>query len=83
MYQQRAAGDWFLSDDDGPYPASDGIAADAANAGPLYRGPADGRRHEEVRQGYHGPNPKGRKAEWFFTTYSRAVVTPGRKEHLR
>lgn len=83
MYEQRAAGkDWFLSDDDGPYPAADGSLKTRRMLVRFASGPSAAVGSEEVRQSYHGPNPKGRKAERLFTTHSRAPLTPGRKEHF-
>ncbi len=75
-------GDWFASDDDGAYPCSEGawparrmlvrFATDAATTAGV----------ETIDQPYHCPNPKGRPAERFFTTFSRRGLTPGRAERF-
>jgi hypothetical protein len=83
MYEKRAAGnDWFLSDDDGGYPAADGTLKTRRMLVRFAAGQGGTMGSEEVRLNYHGPNPKGRKPERFFTTYSRVPVTPGRKQHF-
>ena len=80
LYELKAKGeDWFCSEDDGPYPAGDGMKSRRM----LVRfatGPETQAGLEEVKQGYYCPNPRDRRPEHFFTTFSQRKVTPGQKE---
>lgn len=74
-------GSWFSANDDGPYPAVAGSPTPSTTRGMLVRfaETADARMGvEEVKQGYHMPNPKGRKSTAFSIAFSQRKVLAGR-----
>jgi len=83
-YTLASHGDgWFSSDDDGTYPNVSGNAAVSTTRSMLirYATPEGTSAHDdEAKQGYTYPNPKGRRGQMFFTTYSQRTVQSGRPE---
>lgn len=76
---------WFSSEDDGTYPnvSSDPSASTTRSMLVRYATP-DGTSvlADEAKQDYTYPNPKGRKGDAFFTTYSERTVQSGHPEIL-
>jgi hypothetical protein len=83
LYERKAQGlDWFCADDDGAYPVGAATDVSEKTRRMLVRfsvEPGTETGSEEVKQGYSCVNPKGRRAERFFTTFSHRPLAAGQK----
>lgn len=76
---------WFSSEDDGAYPnvSTDPSATTTRSMLVRYATPnGTSVLVDESKQDYTYPNPKGRKGDAFFTTYSERTVQSGHPETL-
>lgn len=84
IYTLATHGDgWFSSADDGTYPNISGDPAASTTRSMLVRyaaRPGTSVLDDEAKQDYTYPNPKGRRGQAFFTTYSQRTVQSGRAE---
>ena len=84
LYTMAAHGeDWFCSDGEGAYPNVSKDPAGDATRRMFVRFASDTNTpigFEEIRQPIVDPNPKGRIANSFFTTFSKRKVTAGHPE---